>query len=263
MRRRQARRMAILKLRWFNVCTDLEWGSAQRDQALHQLEVEIRQLKAAVWKSIPDCKRWVGTGKKRHQLNPDSDRWATLHQLDADAHGLVQAIHARHTPQGRPEPSGPSWSGSGDSRAPERFGPFEIELADLGWALDASTPLIERARKLQERHHRMNEPIRYRPGGTPSQPPAPPPPSAPPTPDGRPQVPERLPMEIDAALAMEMPFGKYQGHTLDWMLGDSVGMGYLWWLCEKAEIKSPRLREALDVIWTHYEGELEDANRHR
>ncbi len=245
--RRRVRRMAILKRRWVKASIGgYELTPTQVDLYHHNLEVEIRQAKADLWRSIPDCRRMRGTGKDRHQLNVNHDRWTAVAKLDEDAEAAVQAIQERRHPRPRFNPAELA-----RVQETKRHGPYDIQLDELDQFL--GRPIAEMLPILHTRQHQMNQTARYSPDGRPAGSLTPPPPN------GRPRPPQRLPVDIGLAEAVEMPFGKYQGETLGWMLGDDAGMSYLHWLCTKAEIKSQHLREALDVIWTHYEGELETA----
>ncbi len=251
--RRRVRRLAILKLRWVKAAVGgYELTPTQVDLRHHDLEVEIRQAKADLWRSIPDCRRMTGTRRGNRQLDVNHDRWVALAKLNKDVKEAVGEIRRRKHPSPRLEPADMA-----QGQEAKRYGPYDVTLDELPEIL--AMDLDQMVPHLHARQHRMNQPARFTPDGRPAGSTTPPPPPNPSPPSGRPQPPQRLPMSCEAAEATEMPFGKHQGQTLGWMLGDDAGMSYLHWLCTKAEIKSQNLREALDVIWTHYQGELETA----
>ena len=249
LHRQRARRLAVLKLRWFNTCTDLSLDEKAKGERLHSNELDQRQVKAEMWRSMPDTNRFMGTGKEKHKLDKDHDRWQALHRLNSDAEALVKAAHDRREPPGKIERSELD-----PAQVVERYGPFDIELDDLDWVFTEDVHVV--IQKLSARKNRMENPIKYKPGGGVAGGPQPAFPSSPPRLSGRPTVPGKLPITIEEAESEVLKFGKYSGNTLGWLLGDSEGESYLRWLCSKAEIKSPRLKEALEVMAEHYEGEI-------
>ena len=53
-------------------------------------------------------------------------------------------------------------------------------------------------------------------------------------------------MTEEAAKLQELPFGKYQGKKLGWVVRNDPG--YLKWLATECDIQSPSLREAVGVL---------------
>lgn len=245
------RRLAILRIRWTRISTDQSLADNDREQRLQVIEIQQRSVKAAVWKSIPEARRFSGTGKDKHQVPADIDRWRAIGKLGSDVANLLDR---RHAAQDGPSPSSVSPGGE------KRFGPFDVELDDLADIL--SNPIEPQLATIARKSQRMNQPQTYSPNGqpvVPQQPGIPPIPVAPPIPTtspGRAQPPPTPPMDLAVAEAFEIPFGKYKGMTIGWLLGDREGVSYLHWLCTKAEIKSPRFSEALSVVFHEYEGEL-------
>lgn len=238
--RQRVRRMAVESLRWIRTITG-DLPEDAKDQRLHEIEIAQRQVKAQLWMSIPDCRRWEGTKSDRRQLDKDRDRWKALNRLDGDASQCVKAImDRRHGPMPVLEPANGS----------VRLGPFDIALEDLGSVLDMSV------QDHNERQKKMSNQIARKPDGSIAVPHMPPVPVMPMKP-GRPQPPPTPPMAIEKALTQTIPFGKHKGMTIEWLLGDRESIGYLQWLCTKADIQSSKLREALSVVYEHYEGEID------
>ena len=250
MRRRRCRirRLAIERLRWIKVSTG-DTPAEAKDQRLHEIEITQRQVKAGMWRETPDCTRWEGTGRDRRKLDKDADRWAGLWQLIHAADKLVQAVmERRHGPV-------PTFQEDPDAK---HYGPFDIELDDLDSILEDDIHLT--IQRLSARHERMHKPATYRPDGSIASTPAVPPvllaPVSPHT-STRPTPPPIPPVVLDVAEEFEIPFGKHRGDSIGYLLGDRETIGYLQWLCTKAEIKSPKFAEALQVVYDHYQGEID------
>lgn len=246
--RQRIRRLAIERLRWIDVNAG-DMPADEKDQRLHELELAQRQVKADLWRSIPDCKRWEGTGKNKRKLDKDADRWKALWKLVGGSENLVLSVlDRRHGPQPTFDP------GRSDKAC---YGPFDIQLDDLDGLLDDDIHVT--IQKLSAGHERMNKPVTLRPDGSiaagPAQTPAAP--RTPISPSSRPTPPPIPPMKLEDAEDFSIPFGKYQGDTIGFLLGNPEGVSYLRWLCTKAEIKSDKFREALQVVYDYYEGEIE------
>jgi len=76
----------------------------------------------------------------------------------------------------------------------------------------------------------------------------------------KPEAPEQPDMDLDEAYDVEMPFGKYAGHTLGEIVDkEREGLSYIWWLKNEAQIRSDKLDRAINCVYHHHSDECDDA----
>lgn len=232
----RTRRLAALKLAWFRTVCRPNVENAGRGRRLHANELAQRQVKADLWKSVPDCTRFVGDGGWKMAAHKDAERLRCVERLEYEAtnlHNLMCEVR--------------------NERYHRRKGKVLVHFDPT--PEPPEMPVAQYTMELENLPALKMKPIMagIKPGQTPKRAGG-----VPPVPAGRPPPMTPSSATYEGALEFFIPFGKYEGMCLGDLLDDGEGLSYLWWLSEEAEIKSERFAEAVAIV---YKCELARENR--
>lgn len=228
------------------------YPDAQRQRKVWLTQVRRRQLIASLWDVTPPGKA-VGTGKDKYLPAPEVAKTAACDRLVDEGTTLagqyLAQVLARFT-QGRRKGCR-NWVTIPNETPADLVEVVQGELSPGQRAMLEASGFTIREEPILRRY----KPGETRPGGALPRPPG----QRPAPPRGRPVAPDKLPMTVQKALEVEVPFGKFRGEPLSELTLDNEGLSYLFWLYNEADIQSPRFAEAVEVVYNQYQDEAEEA----